>query len=153
MLRRLSHDLRDPTAFSPRSRSDCTTFAFVFVLNMLKTNAVTRRSLATMATIARCLAFPTRLYHAYGDLDALWAHFRRSSAVRTPPRSDGGVTNLKDLYFTVNAKYMLMDVSNPQFLSQRQSLYNVYLHYTNFTVSLGAEQFITHFRESRPMGK
>ena len=51
MLRRLSHDLRDPTAFSPRSRSDRRTFAFV--LNMLKTNAVTRRSLATMATISR----------------------------------------------------------------------------------------------------
>jgi hypothetical protein len=72
MLRRLSHDLHDHTAFS-RSMSDRRTLAFV--LNRLKTSAVTRRSLATMATTARCLPFPPRLYHAYGDLDALWAHF------------------------------------------------------------------------------
>ena len=44
MLRRLSRDLRDSTTFSPRSRSDRRTLAFV--LNMLKTNAVARRSLA-----------------------------------------------------------------------------------------------------------
>ena len=37
MLRRLAHDLRDPTAFSPRSRLDRRTLAFV--LSMLKTNA------------------------------------------------------------------------------------------------------------------
>ena len=61
MLRRLAHDLRDPTAFSPRSRSDRRTVAFV--LSMLKTNALTRRSLATMATTARCLTFLPRFYH------------------------------------------------------------------------------------------
>ena len=90
MLRRLAHDLRDPTVFSPLSRSDRRTLAFV--LSMLKTNAVTRRSLANMATTARCLAYLPRLYHAYGDIGALWAHFSSPyrSAVRMPPRYDGG---------------------------------------------------------------
>ena len=93
MLRRLAHDLRDPTAFSPRSRLDRRTLAFV--LSMLKTNAVTRRSLATMATTARCLAFLPRFYHVYTTLMATLARSRpifrrRRRAVRTPPRCDGG---------------------------------------------------------------
>ena len=87
MLRRLAHDLRDPTAFSPRSRLDRRTLAFV--LSMLKINAVTRRSLATMATTARCLAFLPRFYHVYTTLMATLARSgpifrRRRRAVRTP---------------------------------------------------------------------
>ena len=94
MLWRLAHDHRDPTAFSLRSRSDRRTLAFV--LSMLKTNAVTRRSLATMATTARCLAFLPRFYHVYSTLMAILARSgpifrRRRRAVRTPPRCDGGI--------------------------------------------------------------
>ena len=74
MLRRLSYDLHDPTALSLRFRSDRRTSAFV--LNMLKTNAVTRRSSATMAITVRCLAFLPRFYYAYGVLVTLWDHFR-----------------------------------------------------------------------------
>ena len=100
MLRRLAHDLRDPTAFSPRSRSDRRTLAFV--LSMFKTNAVTRRSLATMATTSRCLAFLPRYYHVYTTLMATWARsgpiFRpRRRAVRTPPRCEGGIKALSHL--------------------------------------------------------
>ena len=78
MLRRLAHDHRDPTAFSPRSRSD-------------------RRTLATMATTARCLTFLPRLYHVYTTLMATLARSgpifrRRRRTVRTPPRCDGGIT-------------------------------------------------------------
>ena len=91
-------------ATPPRSRSDRRTLAFV--LSMLKTNAVTRRSLATMATTARCLAFLPRLYHVYTTFIPRLYHVyttlmetlarsghifrRRRRAVRTPPRCDGG---------------------------------------------------------------
>ena len=37
-------------------------------------HAQNKRSLATMATTARCLAFLPRSYHTYGDLGALLAH-------------------------------------------------------------------------------
>ena len=101
MLRRLAHDLRDPTAFSPRSRLDRRTLAFV--LSMLKTNAVTRRSLATMATTARCLAFLPRSYHVYTTLMAILGRSgpifrRRRRAVGTPPRCDGGIRSLEVIH-------------------------------------------------------
>ena len=103
MLRRLAHDHRDPTAFSPRSRSDRRTLAFA--LSMLKTNAVTRRSLATVATTARCLAFLPRLYHVSTTLMATLARSgpifrRRRHAVRTPPRCDGGITKHSNAFRT-----------------------------------------------------
>ena len=54
------------------------------------------RSLATMATTARCLAFLPRFYHVYATRMATLArsgpiYRRRRRAVRTPPRCDGGI--------------------------------------------------------------
>ena len=54
------------------------------------------RSLATMATTARCLACLPRFYHVYTTLMATLARSgpifrRRRRAVRTPPRCDGGI--------------------------------------------------------------
>ena len=119
MLRRLAHDLRDPTAFSPRSRLDRRTLAFV--LSMLKTNAVTRRSLAiigdhgdhsTMSGVST--TFLPRFCHAYGDLGRSGPIFRRRRrAVRTPPRCDGGIsggtsTNVAVRYASAVVKRLML---------------------------------------------
>ena len=113
MLRRLAHDLRDPTAFSPRSRLDRRTLAFV--LSMLKTNAVTRRSLATMATTARCLAFLPRFYHVYATLMATLARSvpifrRRRRAVGTPPRCDGGIIHSVENKYKIAERHFQISV-------------------------------------------
>ena len=100
MLWRLAHDLRDPTAFSPRSRWDCRTLALFWACSKQTPWLGDHwRSLATMATTARCLAFLPRLYHVYTTLMAILARSgpifrRRRRAVRTPPRCDGGITEL-----------------------------------------------------------
>ena len=94
---RPSRPHRGLTAFQVDRRT------LAFVLSMLKTNAVTRRSLATMATTARCLAFLPRFYHVYTSLMATLARSgpifrRRRRAVRTPPRCDGGITGLSKVW-------------------------------------------------------
>ena len=90
------------TAFQVRSPN------LGFVLSMLKANPVTRRSLATMATTARYLAFLPRFYHVYATLMATLARSgpifrRRRRAVRTPPRCDGGITSndYNEIKFTI----------------------------------------------------
>ena len=87
---RLAHDLRDPTAFSPRSRLDRRTLAFVLIIG-------DHGDHSTMSGVST--TFLPRLYHAYllmailARSGPIFRHRRR--AVRTPNRCDGGITQVQ----------------------------------------------------------
>ena len=78
---------------------------------MLKTNSVTRRSLATVATTARCLAFSPRLYHAYATLARSGSIFRRSSAVI--PKSHIPVRHPVWSRFSTNDRTLINAIAEP----------------------------------------
>ena len=106
--------------FSRRLCHACTTFIEMLLTRYFlgvcrvcfehhATDVVTRRSLATTA---RCLAFPPHIV-TYTTFMATLARSgpifrRRCSTVRTPPRSEGGirdyyrVNNLKEMFHLVN---------------------------------------------------
>ena len=71
MLRRLAHDLRDPTAFQVRSPN----LGVCFAQNKRRDSAIIgdHGDHSTMSGVST--TFIPRLYHAYGDLGALWTHF------------------------------------------------------------------------------